>query len=174
MKASKYDPGKPNGDSKRRDPKDRSSNFEPVVIDKKNASQCPLPDGVHRIWQCQAFKKKSTDDRYKIVKEKKLCFSCLNGSHEIKDCNTRKCGTDGREKVQNRLLHEAIKSVELAVNKEETNLTTISKTIVRGDLQVFPVRVHGKTGSHEDTITLCDTGSSQTWVDQELSVKAQL
>ena len=69
---------------------------------------------------------------------------CLNGSHQIKDCNTKKCGIDGCEKVQNRLIHNAVKSVELSVNKEETILTTISKTIVRGALQVAPFKVHGE------------------------------
>ena len=64
--------------------------------------------------------------------------------------------------------------MEFADSEEETNLTTVSKTIVRGALQVVSVRVHGKTGSHEDTMALCDTGSSQTWVDQELFANPNL
>ena len=52
----------------------------------KNSNQCPLQDGIHRIWQCKAIKEKSFDDRYKIVNEKKLCFSCFEGSHQIEDC----------------------------------------------------------------------------------------
>ena len=47
------------------DPIDRSSNFEAAVSDKKNA-HCPLQDGVHRVWQCEAFQKKSIDDRKKL------------------------------------------------------------------------------------------------------------
>ena len=35
MKTSEYDPGEPTGDSKKRNPKDRSSSFEAVVSDKK-------------------------------------------------------------------------------------------------------------------------------------------
>ena len=81
---------------------------------------------------------------------------------------------DGCEKVQNRLLHKAAKSVEFAVKKGETKLTAIRITIVRGALQGVPVRVHGKIGSHEDTMALCDTGLSQTWVDQELLQKLNL
>ena len=49
------------------DPIDRSSNFEAAV----NA-HCPLQDGVHRVWQCKAFQKKSIDDRKKLRKEKIL------------------------------------------------------------------------------------------------------
>ena len=112
LKTSKYNPVKPNADSKKRYQKDRSSNFEAVVSDKKSTNECPLQDGVHHIWQCKAFKKKSIDDRYKTVKEKKLCFSCLKSNHQIKDCKTRKYGIDGCEKVHNRLLHKAVKSLD--------------------------------------------------------------
>ena len=45
---------------------------------------------------------------------------------------------------------------------------------MRGALQVVPIRVHGNARSYEDTMALCDTGSSQTWVDQELLEKLNL
>ena len=95
MKTSKLDPGKPNGDSKERDPRDRSSKIEVVLSGKRSINQWPLHDSVHRNWQCEVFKKKSIDYRYRFVRERKLCFSCLNGSHEIKDGRTRKFGNDG-------------------------------------------------------------------------------
>ena len=41
-------------------------------------------------------------------------------------------------------------------------------------MQVVPIRVHGNAGSLEDTMALCDTGSSQTWVDKELLEKLNL
>ena len=109
LKTSNYDPAKPHAHSKKWDEKDRSSNFEAVVSDKRSSDQRPLKDGVHRIWQCETFKKKSIDDRYKIVKDKKLCFSCLNSNRQIKDCKTKICGIDGCEKFHNRLLHKAVK-----------------------------------------------------------------
>ena len=45
---------------------------------------------------------------------------------------------------------------------------------MRRALQVVPIRVHGNAESHEDTMALCDTGSSQTWFDQELLEKLNL
>ena len=48
------------------------------------------------------------------------------------------------------------------------------ETIVPGVLQMVSIRVHGRTGSHEDTMVLCDTGSSQSWVGQELLEKLNL
>ena len=131
-------------------------------------------------WQCTSYlarwsiKEENIDDRYKVVKEKKLCFSWFIGSHRIKDYKTRECGIDGSEKVHNWLLHKTVKSVENAVNEEETNLTTTSKTIVLRALNLVPIRVHGKAESDEDIKALRDTGSSQTWVDHELLEKLKL
>ena len=68
LKVSEYDPGNSDWDFKRTDPKDRSSNFEAVVSDKMSFNQRPLQDDVSRIWQCEVFKKKSVDDRSKVVK----------------------------------------------------------------------------------------------------------
>ena len=42
---------------------------------------------------------------------------------------------------------------------------------MRGALQMVPIRLHGKTGSHEAFMAFYDTGSSQIWVDQELLEK---
>ena len=50
MKTSNFDPGKPNEDCKKKDPNNRSSNFEAVVSDEKNCNQCPMQDDVHRFW----------------------------------------------------------------------------------------------------------------------------
>ena len=92
----------------------------------------------------------------------------------IEDRKTRKCGIDGCEKVENRLLHKSVKSVESANSRGETSLTTSVKNIAQEALQVVIIRIHGNAGSHEDTIALCDTGSLQTWVDQELLEKLHL
>ena len=119
-------PASPNEDPEKQDSKDRSSNFEAVVSDKYSTNQCPLQEGVHRIWQCEAFKK-FFDDRHTIVKEKKLCFSCLNDSHQIKSGKRWKCGIDSCEKCHNRLLLESVKTVESADRTEQTNLTTFRR-----------------------------------------------
>lgn len=41
----------------------------------------------HKIYQCQAFKNKSPNDRYQIVKENQRCVSCL-GNHPVKECKS--------------------------------------------------------------------------------------
>ena len=169
----RYDSNKSNGESNKKDKRNRSSTFKPVVSGKKSTNQCPLQDNVHIIWQCETFKKKFIDDRYKIVMEKKLWFSCLDGSHAIKNGKTRKCSIDSCEKSHNRLVYKMVKSTE-SKKKEETTLTTIYRNIVRGTLYVVPIKVRGMYGFSEETVVLCVTGSSQTWVDQGLLEKLNL
>ena len=46
------------------------------------------------------------DDRWKIAKEKKLCFRCLASDHRGKDClKSRTCGIDGCSRNHHRPLH---------------------------------------------------------------------
>lgn len=42
----------------------------------------------HKIYKCPAFKNKSPNDRYQVVKDNKRCISCL-GTHHIKECHSR-------------------------------------------------------------------------------------
>ena len=64
--------------------------------------------------------------------------------------------------------------MESADSKEQTNLTTIVENVVQEALQVVPSRIQANTGFLEYTMAWCDTGSSQTWVDQKLLKKVNL
>ena len=63
--------------------------------DKKfsdNACQvlCALCNGPHELDDCRAFLDKSLAERKSFVKEKGLCFACLQGGHVSKKCRRRK------------------------------------------------------------------------------------
>ena len=45
---------------------------------------------------------------------------------------------------------------------------------MRGLLQIARVRIFGPEGQFEDTLAACDTGASQTWVDDDLIEKLDL
>ncbi|XP_067016989.1 uncharacterized protein [Acropora muricata] len=60
----------------------------------------------HGVWFCKQFNEKGVDDRWQIVKERKVCFRCLASDHRGKDCTkARKCGVDGCTRNHHRLLH---------------------------------------------------------------------
>ena len=56
---------------------------------------CWMCKGGHSINQCPNFLEKSPQERYDIVKDKKICLNCLRSVHLLKDCPSknvcRKC-----------------------------------------------------------------------------------
>ena len=71
----------------------------------KGPIKCVVCGNTHGIWACDAFKELTPIDRYKKVKENKLCFLCFRGGHAVKDCKMKECGIDGCKRRHNRLLH---------------------------------------------------------------------
>ena len=41
-------------------------------------------------------------------------------------------------------------------------------------MQIARVRIFGQDGQFEDTLAACDTGSTRTWVDEDLLDRLQL
>ena len=104
------------------------------------------------------------DDRYNVVREKRLCFCCLASDHSAKYCpRKRKCGIDGCEKNHNKLLHYKKKSDKNkpTTKTESTNLTSNTES-VRGLMQIARVKIFGNDGKFEESLACCDTGSTQT------------
>ena len=142
-----------------------SSNTDKDRIDSKR----PQCNANHRIWNCEKFKNMKTQDRYDVAKEKILCFACLSDNHVARECPRKKCGIDNCEKTHNKLLHNRKKFEvsSVSVKSKSTNLTSNSES-VRGLMQVARVRIFGQDGQFEDTLAACDTGSTQTWIDEDL------
>ena len=61
----------------------------------------------------------------------------------------------------------------VSVNSERTNLISNSESI-RGLMRVARVRIFGQGGQFEYTFSESDTGSTQTWVDENLFDRLQL
>ena len=135
--------------------------------------KCPIDDGEHLLWECDKFQKVSITEKSEAVKQAKLCFECLTGKHRARDCKSKlKCRIDGCERNHNRLLHnrqtvthELIQSPD---QTSETNLTNETAWSVKGLLQVALLRIYAEDGSFVETKAVCDTASSQTWIDEDL------
>lgn len=70
------------------------------------------------------IKSMSVDDRWKIAKEKKLCFRCLANNHQGRDCKrSKECGINGCKRNHDRLLHQfqEIQAHEVTVVEESSN-----------------------------------------------------
>ncbi|KAG5880148.1 hypothetical protein JTB14_018151 [Gonioctena quinquepunctata] len=63
----------------------------------------------HKIDDCIVFKKDDVDTRWKVVTDRKLCFSCLKNNHHyttLKCRFRRNCGINNCMRPQNEYLHK--------------------------------------------------------------------
>jgi len=57
---------------------------------------CEVCKDSQAVSQCNTFKQLSNEERYKIVKENKLCINFLRNKHMIKDCQSHGCKICGK------------------------------------------------------------------------------
>jgi hypothetical protein len=57
---------------------------------------CEICKDSHAVSHCNTFKQLSNDEKYKIVKQNKLCINCLSNKHMIKECHSHGCKICGR------------------------------------------------------------------------------
>ena len=68
----------------------------------------------HETVNCSQAKKKTVDERWKQVKDKKLCFNCLrptNNFHNAGNCRQPSCTAEGCGTKHHRLLHQETQTV---------------------------------------------------------------
>ena len=76
------------------------------VSSNMRKDQVTLCDESHRIWKCSVFLSKSVKQGSAFVREKQLCFTCLQSGHMARDCSSKlKCRKCGCGKSHNSLLH---------------------------------------------------------------------
>ena len=149
------------------------STNEQTKLNTTRLKQCPLKDGDHKIWMCNKFKQQSANETYETLKKLKLCFCCLN-SHMIKNCTSeRLCGVNGCTKKHNRMLHVDFKKSEKENKSEEpksqnrADSSPMLSTGHSGFLQLIPISI-GSDKRCVETSALCDTGSTMSFMDQNL------
>ncbi len=72
----------------------------------------------HKLCDCPKFKAYTTEQRWQLAKKKKLCFRCLAGKHQGKNCMSSKiCGVGTCEKTHHPLLHSQVAAIQSQVVK---------------------------------------------------------
>eukprot|EP00112_Aurelia_sp_Birch-Aquarium-sp1_P010042 Seg2164.6 transcript_id=Seg2164.6/GoldUCD/mRNA.D3Y31 product="hypothetical protein" protein_id=Seg2164.6/GoldUCD/D3Y31 len=98
-------------------------------------SLCALCSAKHKIFRCNSYATKSVSERRKLVKEKKLCFNCLNSDYMARTCPSqytcRECSKRHHSSLhehseQNRgsSLHTKNKSNSAGHSNSETRVAT--------------------------------------------------
>ncbi|XP_031356651.1 uncharacterized protein LOC116180680 [Photinus pyralis] len=132
----------------------------------------------HTIVKCFKFKNEHLNDRVRFVRQKNLCFRCLDGDHNKKNCSSRHvCDYDGKCKGQHhQLLHgadtqsrrkERCKPAEVVDEAEASNSSAV-KSDVSKPLSIVRVKVTGPKGTKR-VYALLDSGSDTTMIESSLA-----
>ena len=66
---------------------------------KPQQRKCAICTKEHSEAKCPTLLAASVDQRWELVKSKKVCFGCLQGGHQQRQCiRSMKCGVDSCEK----------------------------------------------------------------------------
>ena len=110
-------PNKPRFDPRRRvsvNAVRNESNEEETQV--RTSRKCPQCSGLHGIWRCKAFKSSDLRSRLRIVKQHRLCRTCLDEGHFARSCKSGfTCRVNGCGKDHHYLLHG-----ELDTGKDNT------------------------------------------------------
>ncbi|CAG9103784.1 unnamed protein product [Plutella xylostella] len=141
---------------------------------KEEEDGCPMCKQAHKLPECTKFNEKTTDERWEIAKQNKMCFRCLRSTHRRFTCKAKPCGVSGCNLRHHKLLHhEAAKKEEK--HEEVTASTTEKPTVAankserrRAYLKIAPVVLTGPHSSIE-TYALFDEGSTITIIDADVA-----
>ncbi|XP_053968687.1 uncharacterized protein LOC128870108 [Anastrepha ludens] len=135
---------------------------KPVMTVTKEEKKCLVCDQSHILNTCSKFKDADCSNRWSIVKNKHLCFCCLQPGHSVQNCRKRRvCGISSCNKFHNRLLHSSsdnnknnISSADKAVATVQTVYQNPQHPLARSNspqrnktlLKYLPVKLKGPKG----------------------------
>ena len=161
--------------------------------------RCFLCNGGHKLEKCERFSAKSSEEKLKFVRDRKLCENCLSYTHFASGCKSaRVCSVDHCSISRKHLgsLHDALlasfrkrqeenreqgpsvgSSSNLTQPQSDHVLMKNSVSIAGGSheykaLPIVPVKVKGRgNGEIITTYALLDNGSTSTWCTESLAEK---
>ncbi|XP_037931374.1 uncharacterized protein LOC119666163 [Teleopsis dalmanni] len=152
------------------------------------AVRCYICGGGHKIMECEIFKNEPTNQRWRIVKEKKLCRQCL-GEHRRRCFNNKVCGIDGCNARHHPMLHSRIDQSTPAISFTANNVSSdvveqislspySNKALLNNHnssvnknwsyCRILPVTLYG-TKRTINTYALMDDGSTLTLIEASLA-----
>lgn len=114
------------------------------------SNTCVNCNGDHPLWKCEAFKRMTVDDRWTLVKERKICFCCLRVGHVSSKCIIfKQCNQKGCTKQHNGLLHRKDIRADILKPVEDLFVPEANPTLKHSShepvlFKVLPVRLYGK------------------------------
>ncbi|KAL0819308.1 hypothetical protein ABMA28_007441 [Loxostege sticticalis] len=154
---------------------------------------CSFCEKNHNINRCEDFLALDVSNRWRWLRENKVCYKCLSRSpHQWRLCKVNACGINGCLFRHHPLLHETDASTSSQApsvsnntvltdqNENESNVTVSNTGVQRASatgyktlLKIVPVTVSGPKGSF-DTYALLDDGSTATLIDSNVASRIGL
>ena len=136
--------------------------------------KCVKCSGIHTLWNCAKFLDMDVKSRKHFVQKQGLCFCCLSGDHQIRNCrsqyNCRVC-----HEKHHTTLHEKAKTnfvAEIETNdKDAKQKVSLSSSVCssKNKVTLLPtavVSVKDIHGNLQDVRALLDSGSQATFVSE--------
>lgn len=132
--------------------------------------QCGVCWKSHTTKDCPTFKSQSYEKKYELLKQKGLCFSCLERAHRIKNFTKKECRKGGCKKIYNPLLHSPISTNE-AESEPIAKMNTSSRPVSAVALGMWEMLVISSGGKpvkdrvlihHPHKGVICWPSSTQT------------
>lgn len=159
--------------------KKKATVYATVEDTEEKKDLCPKCDQDHLLTACPKYKALSVDQRWRLIREKGVCFKCAQRRHRRIVCKAKPCGVNDCRRPHHSSLHndektEARKPEEAKTDespKQEAVLSVATrpapgpKTVL---LKMCPIIVTGPRGEAK-TYALLDEGATITLIDKELA-----
>lgn len=149
-------------------PRYNNDNLNKPSTAESQRNQCYACKEIHYVDQCPRFKAMTPNERWKVVKEQKACFSCLKRSknHTASNCMRKKeClerNSDGStcKKYHHKLLHETTTSPNV-VGFVQDNSEAV--------LPVISAMVKGPNGECANASVFYDSGAQVSMIRDDFA-----
>ena len=89
--------------------------------------RCNFCVGSHGLWAFPRLREESVEEKWRVAKDKKLCFRYLSSNHKGEHCfRSRDCGVDGCKRGHHKLLHLSEDVTNRAASVGDANILNIS------------------------------------------------
>ncbi|XP_070071080.1 uncharacterized protein [Drosophila takahashii] len=137
---------------------------------KVNKMECYQCQGEHYLYTCEHYLKAEIPEKWKMIKDLRLCFGCLRRGHTLQACKyKRECKKNGCKKNQHTSLHSEDPQKEEKVEPKEATINTIKPATPQLLFKVLAVEMLGPNNKIIQTYAFLDEGSSASLINEKLA-----
>ena len=166
-------PGRPSGPPQQKSSGSQQNRFHNTSFASskgRTVMHCAFCGDDHRLYLCDSYKALKSDQKLKVIVDKKLCENCLLSNHMVDRClRPSMCGIGGCQGKHSRFIHQC------RVDNNQSNSgkqTTSGFTNVCDNVCIPMVQV--KVNNKYTSLALLDTCSTGTFCTKRLANKLGL